>query len=523
MARVASRPMPRSSSAGGRAALLWLAAAAISAFTIWRYLEPFDEGFLLQAATRMADGQWPYGDFGWPYGPGQPLLVAAAFEAFEPSVVWWRVLRVAADASIAVLVWALVRPEAGDRWALAGWLAAAVTIAQPTTANPFAAALALRPRRRARGRARQAGRRGPPRRARDVLAPRPRRARRPGRARGRRRAVRPAHFICAAERGQTPSPAPRSRRRALLYRPAFAVAAGPGELWDSLVAEAARDGEWWRLPFPLSYDGPLRGWPPQDLAEDAKDVLGYYLPLIGVVGAAAVAAVLVARRWRPSAAATGLLVLAAGSLLYLVSRPDELHVQPLLICLCALIPMAAARLAAPGRGARADLRPRPDPARRRRQPALGAAAAAGPRAGPPRGRPRHPRPARGGRGAAAARAAGPAARPAGGADLRRAAALGPRDAHEPADPLPRPPAQRARPRRDRAGAPAGAGADRRRAPPRSGRGSSSAGPTRSRPGPSRTAAAARAARASSTSTSRPRTASTAASAHTTCSCATIEE
>ena len=52
-------------------------------------------------------------------------------------------LRVAADATAAVAVWALVRPAAGDRWALAAWLAAAVTVAQPTSANPFPVALAL--------------------------------------------------------------------------------------------------------------------------------------------------------------------------------------------------------------------------------------------------------------------------------------------------------------------------------------------------------------------------------------------
>ena len=72
---------------------------------------------------------------------------------------------------------------------------------------------------------------------------------------------------------------------ALLYAP-FAAAAGLPRLWDSLVAEAARDGSWWRLPFPLDYDGPLRGWPPRALAEDGKDALGYYLPLIGVAGLA---------------------------------------------------------------------------------------------------------------------------------------------------------------------------------------------------------------------------------------------
>ena len=105
--------------------LLWFAAALISGFTIRRYLEPFDEGLLLQAATRMADGQWPYRDFGWAYGPGQATVVAAAFKAFGPSLIWWRLLRVAADATVALLVWALARREAGPRWALAGWLAAA--------------------------------------------------------------------------------------------------------------------------------------------------------------------------------------------------------------------------------------------------------------------------------------------------------------------------------------------------------------------------------------------------------------
>ena len=55
-----------------RPALLWLAAAVISGFTMRRYLEPFDEGLLMQGASRILDGQWPYADFGWPYGPGQP-------------------------------------------------------------------------------------------------------------------------------------------------------------------------------------------------------------------------------------------------------------------------------------------------------------------------------------------------------------------------------------------------------------------------------------------------------------------
>ena len=123
-------------------ALLFLAALVLSSVTLRRTLDPFDEGLLLQAAARIADGQWPYADFGWAYGPGQPLLNALVFELAEPTALAWRVTRALADAGVAVLVWWLVREQgAGDRWALAGGAAAALTMAQPTTANPFPVAL----------------------------------------------------------------------------------------------------------------------------------------------------------------------------------------------------------------------------------------------------------------------------------------------------------------------------------------------------------------------------------------------
>ena len=311
----------------GLPVVLWLAAAVISAFTMRRYLEPFDEGFLLQAASRMAAGQWPYRDFGWPYGPGQAGVVALAFKAFGPSVVWWRVVRVAADATIALLVWALVRRPAGERWALAGWLAAAVTIAQPTSAIPFPVALAF-----ALG---------------AVLAA----------ARGR---PIPAGLLAALAAAWRPdlgvvaliaagvAARPGTLRVALawvggvvvLFGP-FVAVAGPGRVWDELVGRAAGDGAWWRLPLPLLYDGPLRGWPPRDLASDLKDALGYELPLIAAA-ACVVLLCLVAIHRRRGPELAGLLVLALGSAAYLLTRPDELHVQPLLVCLCALLPIAAA-------------------------------------------------------------------------------------------------------------------------------------------------------------------------------------
>jgi hypothetical protein len=345
---------------------LWLAAALISGFTMRRYLEPFDEGLLLQAATRMTDGQWPYADFGWAYGPGQPLVTAAAFEVFGPSVVIWRVLRVIADATIALLVWTLVRREAGPRWALAGWLAAAVTIAQPTTANPVPIALAL-----ALGAVTVAT-------SRTVST---RRAAAAGALAGLALFWRPDFgvvaglaVVAALKGGQTPLRSFGSGRRtnrgrtrpagpkggqtplglagvaagtavvvaAVLYAP-FAVAAGLPRMWDSLVSAGVRDGAAWRLPFPLDYDGGLRGWPPDALAEDLKDVLGFYLPAIAVAGLVLAVLALLARR-RVTPAVAGLGVLALGTLGYLLSRADELHVQPLVVVLCALLPIAAAGL-----------------------------------------------------------------------------------------------------------------------------------------------------------------------------------
>src|SRR5437016_3498016 len=52
---------------------------------------------MLQAAARMAGGQWPYRDFWWNYGPGQPPVagalagggVAAIVAAAIAGVVLW--------------------------------------------------------------------------------------------------------------------------------------------------------------------------------------------------------------------------------------------------------------------------------------------------------------------------------------------------------------------------------------------------------------------------------------------------
>jgi hypothetical protein len=90
-------------------ALLFLAAAALSALTVLHGLNPHDEGLMLQAAARIADGQLPYRDFWWNYGPGQPLLLAGLQELFGPSLLPWRVLRVLLDGAVAALAFALAR------------------------------------------------------------------------------------------------------------------------------------------------------------------------------------------------------------------------------------------------------------------------------------------------------------------------------------------------------------------------------------------------------------------------------
>jgi hypothetical protein len=121
----------------------------------------------------------------------------------------------------------------------------------------------------------------------------------------------------------------------VVYLP-FAVAAGPGRLWDAVVVDAARDGEWWRLPFPLDYDGGL-----SSLA-DAKDLLGFYQPLIAIAAIAGASAVLLARRRLAPPAAAGVALITLGAAVYFRSRADDLHAQPLLVCATALLALAAA-------------------------------------------------------------------------------------------------------------------------------------------------------------------------------------
>src|SRR3954447_16224904 len=88
--------------------LLFAAGALISAFTIRQGIDPFDEGLVLAAARRVTEGQVPYADLTWACGPAEPYLLAGLFRVVGLSVVQWRVLRVLADAGIALLVYVLL-------------------------------------------------------------------------------------------------------------------------------------------------------------------------------------------------------------------------------------------------------------------------------------------------------------------------------------------------------------------------------------------------------------------------------
>jgi hypothetical protein len=299
-------------------ALLAVGAAALSAFTILRGYGPHDEGLMLVWARRMADGQWPYRDFWSNYTPGQPLLLAGLVKLFGPSLLWWRIVRVAIDATVSVLAFAYVRREAGTGWALGAWVAVAGAMAWPSGPGPIAPALALAlgalliARRAPLGAGALAGL---------AVFVRPEigvaaalgavlEARRPG-ARGERGAARIAIAATAVA--------------ALALAP-FAIAAG-GAMADQLLGFASVQ-DLQRLPFPLDYDG---GFDPNKLLE-------YYLPAVLVAGSALWAGWALVRR-------DGFVLapLIVVGVVYLLARTDEFHLVPLSVVLAVALACAAGR------------------------------------------------------------------------------------------------------------------------------------------------------------------------------------
>ncbi|MCW3008662.1 MAG: hypothetical protein JWP17_3288 [Solirubrobacterales bacterium] len=291
-----------------RLPLLFALAAALSGFTILREIGPHDEGLMLQAAQRISGGQWPYRDFWWNYGPAQPLLLALPIKLFGSSLLWWRIVRVAIDATVALLAYRLVRRAAPEWLALSSWITVAAAMAWPTGPgpNPAAIALVLAALLLVRRHPRWAG----------VLC-------------GVAVAFRPeigiagAIAVAVAGGGLTALIAAAAVAVVALL-PFFVVA--PGAMLDDTVGFLGVQ-HLQRLPFPLHY----RGGP------DPNKLLEFYLPAI-LVAATALWAVWAAIR-RPRWALAAIAPLLVG-VAYISGRPDEFHLVPLAVVLTIVLALA---------------------------------------------------------------------------------------------------------------------------------------------------------------------------------------
>jgi hypothetical protein len=297
--------------ARGRFPLLFGAGALISGLTILYGINPHDEGLMLQAAARVADGELPYRDFYANYGPGQFYLLGGLDAAFGPSLLAWRIVRVALDALVATLAYGLVRRDAPPPVAILVWVAAIVAMAHPTLPHPNATALAL-----ALG-AVLLARRSPT--GAGVLA---------GLAFGFRFDLGAAAAVAAALAAVDRASALRvlgaaGLAAAVLVVP-FALAA-PGAFWDDTFGFALHEQGLQRLPLPGAYDGGF----------ELNKLLAFYMPYVLIGGLALwLVAALTERLPRRAWAA---LPLALAGLAYLLARADEFHLVPLAVVLPVLL------------------------------------------------------------------------------------------------------------------------------------------------------------------------------------------
>jgi hypothetical protein len=302
------------------AVLLFVLGALLSGLSIRWGINPHDEGLMLQAGERIADGQLPYRDFYANYGPGQYFLIGGLDWLFGPSLLTWRIVRVLLDAGVAVLAYALVRRDAPEPLALGAWLAVAAAMAYPSIPHPNPTALAL-----AFGGLLLAERR-------PALA---------GALAGLAIVFRLdlgvaalAGVVLLAWSEQRSAAAARAALTGVavaLVLMAPVVIAAPGDFWDQTIGFALDEQGLQRLPLPGTWDG---GFEPNKILE-------HYYPYVLLAGAAlwlaaAVRGRLPVRLW---AAAP----LAAAGVLYLLARADVYHLVPLAAVLPVLLATAAAR------------------------------------------------------------------------------------------------------------------------------------------------------------------------------------
>jgi hypothetical protein len=308
--RLSSREAPATAPTATFQALLLVAAAALSAFTILRRYNPHDEGLMLAWAQRIAGGEWPYRDFWSNYAPGQAVLLAGLVKLLGPSLLWWRIVRVAVDALTALAAYRLVRRDAGERWALGAWVAVAGAMAFPSGPGPTAPALllAFASLLAARRRPVQGG----------ALA---------GIAFAFRPEVGAAAALGAALDARSPTAlAPAAVVGTALFAPFAYVARG--EMLDQIFG-FARIQSLQRLPLVPA------------LQADPNKLLEVLFPLL-LVAAVAVWGAWAAWR-RPDVRALALVPLIAVGLAYLLARADEFHALPLSAALAVALALGAAR------------------------------------------------------------------------------------------------------------------------------------------------------------------------------------
>jgi hypothetical protein len=302
------------------AVVLFVLGALLSGLSIRWGINPHDEGLMLQAGERIADGQLPYRDFYANYGPGQYFLIGGLDWLFGPSLLTWRIVRVLLDAGVAVLAYALVRRDAPEPLALGAWLAVAAAMAYPSIPHPNPTALAL-----AFGGLLLAERR-------PALA---------GALAGLAIVFRLDLGVAALagvmllawseRRSAAAARAALTGVGVALVLMAPVVIAAPGDFWDQTIGFALDEQGLQRLPLPGAWDG---GFEPNKILE-------HYYPYVLLAGAAlwlaaAVRGRLPVRLW---AAAP----LAAAGVLYLLARADVYHLVPLAAVLPVLLATAAAR------------------------------------------------------------------------------------------------------------------------------------------------------------------------------------
>jgi hypothetical protein len=296
-------------------ALLLALAAGLAGFSILWWIQPHDEGLMLQAGSRIASGEWPYSDFWMNYMPGMALVIAGLQKVFGASLLSWRVLVVALDALVSLLAYLLEGRGGMQHTALTAWLAVAGAMAYPFLPgpNPPALALGLGGLLAARQRPRTAG----------ALA---------GLACFFRLEIGIAAIIGVAleaprgERTKTIAPAVAC---ALIPLAPFFIAAPGAMLHDTIGFYGIQNLQ--RLPFPISYHG----------AVTAAKLFDFYMPLILVVGGG-VWLLATAAEWRRlDPGALSLVPLGLVGLAYLLGRTDENHLVPLAVVLPVMLAWAS--------------------------------------------------------------------------------------------------------------------------------------------------------------------------------------